>query len=284
MLGGRYFKFRSIQHTPATIRSKSILVFDKNTSLNLFVPHRKSGVDMVIVVDASGSMDLRDYVGSDGHPRTRLQGVREALEILLQRRLTSGSRVSSIAIVVFGANTQMLYPSHCAMVELKSSDQVMDMQRSIRDLSEMGLQRRGVDRTRTEISRALQYAAELLDYYAQESNEKMLVLLSDGADWTEDTTGDTAGEVVRTTHDPAVLADSLHYDSKLRIHTVSISDERALRQYENQKYWSQGWAIPNTKLLDKIADFTQGLFLASPDARSLARLFEELGEGALYPV
>jgi hypothetical protein len=112
----------------------------------------------------------------------------------------------------------------------------------------------------------------------------MLVLLSDGADWTEDTTGDTAGEVVRTTYDPAVLADSLHYDSKVRIHTVSISDERALRQYENQKYWSQGWAIPNTKLLDKIADFTQGLFIASPDARSLARLFEELGEGALYPV
>jgi von Willebrand factor type A domain len=140
-----YFNFRSIQPAPETIRSNSILFFDKNTSLNLFVPHRKSGVDMVIVVDASGSMNLCDYVGTDGRPRTRLQGVREALEILLQRRLTSGSRVSSIAIVVFGANTQMLYPPDCAMVELKSQAQVQDMQRSIRDLSEMGLQRRGVD-------------------------------------------------------------------------------------------------------------------------------------------
>jgi len=285
MLGRGYFNFRSIQPAPEAIRSKSILVFDENTTLNLFVPHRKSGVDMVIVVDASGSMDLCDYVDASGRARSRIEGVRGALETLLQRRLASGSRVSRIAVVLFGANTRMLYPlQDVMMVELESETQIEEMRESIRYLNQVGLERLRVDRMHTDISGALRYAAELLDYYAQEGNEKMLVLLSDGADWTEDTAGESDGEIVRTTHDPAVLADSLHYDSGVRIHTVSISDEQSLRRHEDRRYWNQGWAIPNTALLRKIADFTEGLFIESPDARALARLFDELGEGAMYPV
>jgi Mg-chelatase subunit ChlD len=280
-----YFNFRSTQPAPEAVRSKSVLVFDENTTLNLFVPHRKSGVDMVIVVDASGSMDLCDYIDASGRARSRIEGVKVALETLLQRRLASGSRVSRIAAVLFGANTRMLYPLHdVIMVELESEAQVKEMQESTRNLNQVGLERLQVDRTHTDISGALRYATELLDYYAQEGNEKMLVLLSDGADWTEDTAGVSDGEIVRTTHDPAVLADSLHYDSRVRIHTVAISDEQALRLYEDRKYWSQGWAIPNTALLRKIADFTEGLFIESPDARALARLFDELGEGAAYPL
>jgi len=285
MLGRGYFNLRSIQPTPETIRYKSVLVFDDNTTLNLFVPHRKSGVDMVIVIDASGSMDLCDYVDATGRARSRIEGVRVALDILLQRRLASGSRVSRIAGVLFGANTRMLYPLHdVIMVELESEAQVEEMRESTRSLNQVGLERLQVDRTHTDISGALRYASELLDYYAQEGNEKMLVLLSDGADWTEDTAGASDGEIVRTTHDPAVLADSLHYDSQVRIHTVAISDDQALRRYEDRKYWNQGWAIPNTTLLRKIADFTEGLFIESPDARSLARLFDELGAGAFYPL
>jgi hypothetical protein len=283
--GRGYFNFRSIQPPLETIRSKSILVVDDNTTLNLFVPHRKGGVDMVIVVDASNSMDLCDYVGDDGRAHSRIDGVRGAMETLLQRRLASGSRVSRVAVVVFGANTRMLYPLHDAiMVELESEAQVSDMRESIRNLNQIGLERLRLERTQTDISGALRYATELLDYYAQEGNEKMLVLLSDGADWTEDTAGASDGEIVHTAHDPAVLADSLHYDSGVRIHTVSISDEQALRRYEDRRYWNQGWAIPNTTLLRKVADFTEGLFIESSDARLLTRLFDELGEGALYPV
>jgi hypothetical protein len=285
VLGRGYFNFRSIQPAPDAIRAKSVLVFDENTVLNLFVPHRKSGVDMVVVVDASGSMDLCDYVGSDGRARSRIDGVKAALEILLHRRLSSGSRVSRIAAVLFGANTRMLYPlQDTSMVELKKESQITEIRDSTRYLSQVGLERLQLDRSQTDISSALRYAAELLDYYAQEGNEKALVLLSDGADWTEDSEGVSEGEVVRTTHDPAVLADSLHFDSQVRIHTVAISNEQALQQHEERKYWDQGWARPNTVLLRKIADFTDGLFIESPDARSLARLFDELGEGALFPV
>lgn len=285
MLNRGYFNLRSIQPSSQDIRSRSILVFDDNTTLNLFVPHRRSGVDMVIVVDASGSMDLCDYVATDGRARTRIEGVRNAMDVLLQRRLASGSRVSKVAAVLFGNNTRMLYPLHeTKMIELRDTSSLAGMRDSIKHLSQIGLERLQVDRSHTNISGALRYAAELLDYYAQEGNEKMLVLLSDGADWAEDTAGASDGEIISTVHDPAVLADSLHFDSQVRIHTVSISDKEALRRYEDPKYSSERWAIPNTELLRKIADITEGLFIESPDARSLAKLFDDLGEGALYPI
>jgi hypothetical protein len=284
ILGRGYFNFRSILPSPEALRSKTALVFDDNTGLNLFVPHRKSGVDMVVVVDASNSMDLSDYVGADGRPRSRIEGVKVALEALLRRRLTSGSRVSRIAAMLFGSNTRMLYPLEPGMVELRTQAQLLEFGNCIRYLNSVGLERLGVDRTHTQISGALRYATELLDYHAQENNEKVVVLLSDGADWTEDSEGVSEGEIVRTSHDPAVLADSLHFDSQVRIHTVSISDEQALRRHEDRKYWSQGWAIPNKTLLRKIADSTEGLFLESPDARSLHRLFDELGQGTLFPL
>lgn len=286
ILGRGYFNFRSILPSPEALRSKTALVFDNNTRLNLFVPHRKSGVDMVIVVDASNSMDLSDYVGVDGRPRSRIEGVKVALEALLQRRLASGSRVSRIAAVLFGRNTRMLYPlePEPSMVELRTEAQLVEVRNCTQYLNRVGLERLRVDRTHTEISEALRYATALLDYYAQENNEKVIVLLSDGADWAEDSEGVSEGEIVRTSHDPAVLADSLHFDSHVRIHTVSISDEKALRQHEDRKYWSEGWAIPNKTLLRKIADLTEGLFLESPDARSLRRLFDELGQGTLFPL
>jgi hypothetical protein len=286
MIGRGYFNFRSIEPAPETLWSSTLLVFDERTTINLFVPHRKGGVDMVILVDASNSMDLSDYVGADNRVRSRLEGVRVALEALFQRRLASGSRVSRIATVVFGANTQMLYPQQQggAMVELRNEALIEDIRASTRNLSPFGLQRLSVDRLQTNISGGLIYAAGLLNSFSLEGNEKMIVLLSDGADWTEDVESRSEGEIVSTAHDPAVLADSLHYDSQIRIHTVAISDEQALRKHEDRRYWDQAWAVPNTRLLRKVADFTEGLFFERPDAGVLAKLLDEIGEGAIYPV
>lgn len=278
--GRGYFNFRSVRPSLETLQSNTLLVFNDNTALKLFVPHRKGGVDMVILVDGSGSMDLQDYVGADRRPRTRLEGVRAALETLLQRRLVAGSRVSRIAAVAFASNATMLYPPSPEMVELRNEAQVEEIRASTRNLSIIGLGRIGVERNGTDISAGMRYAAELLDYYYQEGNEKMIVLLSDGAHWKEDT--ESEGEIISTSQDPSILADSLHFDSQVRIHTVAISNEQSLkRHYPDPRYHIKGY-IPDTTLLRKIADFTDGVFFESPDAQVLARLFDELGEGALY--
>lgn len=279
-----YFNFRAISPALDALRSRAVLVFDENTRLNLFVPHRKGAVDMVILIDGSGSMDHQDYVGQDGRPHSRLEGVRDALDTLFQRRLMSGTRVSRIAAVVFGGDTQMLYPLQKAeMVELRQETQLTAMRASVRDLSRIGLERLRVDRNHTNISQAIQYAAELLNYFSEEGNERAIVLLSDGAHWEEKEEKEADGEIITTAHDPAVLADSLHHDGEVRVHTVAISNETAFRRYVDAKTTNVGW-IPNTRLLDRIATSTDGLFIESPDARVLAKLFDELGEGTIYQV
>ena len=100
----------------------------------------------------------------------------------------------------------MLYPlGDAAMVELKGDAQVEEIRASTCSLNPIGLDRLKVNRSHTNISGGLQYAAELLDYYSQEGNEKMIILLSDGADWTEDTESISDGEIVSTTHNPSRL-------------------------------------------------------------------------------
>ena len=276
------FYLRDIQPHPRTLTEKSILVFGENTQINLFLPHRKSGVDMVVVVDGSRSMDHEDFL-LEGRWRSRLDGVRNALDLLFQVRLVSGSRISSMAVIGFGKNTKMLYPIEIAMERNVNEGTINKIHESVRLLNDAGLIRLGVDRSGTEISSGLKLASDLLDLYAQENNERVIVLLSDGANWSEDTSEKGIGEVVPTGHDPAVLADNLRLDHEIRIHTIAISDETTYRKRYPQNP-NQKDAIPNKILLKKIAENTDGFFLESPSADALAQIFEDLGEGSTYPI
>ena len=283
--GRGYFKIRSIEPSLDSPQAKTLLVFDEKTRFKLFVPNGKQrAVDMVIVVDASGSMDLEDYVDANNRPNSRMIGVRGALETLFQKRLVAGSRISRLATVVFAGNAGMLYPVDTVMTDLQNVKQIEEIRRCTRNLCNLGLERLRIDRTSTNISGALRFAAELLNYYSEEGSEKVLVLLSDGADWKADHDSTHDGEIINTLQDPAVLADNLHYDSKIRIHTVAISDEQAFKRYIDRKFWHMTSAIPNTALLREIAQVTRGIFFASPNARVLSKFFEEIGEGNTYPI
>lgn len=282
MLGRASFYFRDIQPIPTNLREKSILVFNESTQITLFIPHRKSGVDIVVIVDGSGSMGIEDFIYG-GRRRARLEGVKIALDLLFQVKLVSGSRVASIASIVFGKNAKMLYPFEAEMKKIVDESQIVSIRESIKHVNDVGLSKIGVDRKGTVISNALIMASDLLDMYAQENNEKMIVLLSDGADWQEDSKDKGIGEVVVTRNDPAVLADSMHLDSNIRIHTIAISDEATFLRYYPDEQGKVG-STPNTRLLRRIAESTDGMFLESPSADLLARIFEELGVGAMYPI
>jgi hypothetical protein len=227
-------------------------------------------------------MDIEDFL-YDGRRQTRLEGVKIALDLLFQVKLVSGSRVSSIAVIAFGKNAKMLYPFEVEMTKLENETQLGAVRESIRHINSAGLAKIQVDRNGTVISTALKLAADLLDLYAQENNEKMIILLSDGADWQEDSKDKSIGEVVPTGQDPAVLADSMHQDSGIRIHTIAISDETTFVRYYPQ-HRGQVASVPNQKLLERIAISTDGIFLESPSADLLTRIFEELGVGTTYPI
>jgi hypothetical protein len=272
-----YFNIHDIVPLPGVIRETTILGIEDRTEINLFVPHRKGGIDMVIVVDASGSMDLRDYIDRRGECLMRIQGARRALETLLEQRLYSGSRVSRFALVAFGKDARVIYPPDREdMVELSSYD-VEAMRREIPNLT------RRVNRDGTDIAEGMDTAADLLYKNAREDNEKIIVLLSDGAHWVEQQ--DTGFKIeVRVGHeDPVMFADNLYDEGQIRIHTVAISNEENLRRYEPQ-YTGQKGATPNPKMLDEIARRTRAKFFSSPDAEILNKLFDDLGKGGLFPL
>lgn len=82
--------------------------------------------------------------------------------------------------------------------------------------------------------------------------------------------------------DAPTFAQELHYSSRIRSNTVAISDEEALAKYE-PRHCGSVVLIPNRRLIELVSEDSQGCFFPNPDAATLTKLFDELGEGVLYP-
>jgi len=278
-----YFRLRSIEPDLQTIQSDTILIFNEQTQLELFVPLRKKAVDMVILVDVSTSMDFCDYVDANNHIGSRLMGVQKALQALFERRLAAESRVSNIAILVFSSEIAALFPpTSLSMIEVKQATRP-DIQKSLKMLNASYLSENIIYRGGTNLVAALHKAMDTFDMCSQEENERLLLLLSDGADWARNTDENRDGEVSGMTDDPVEMAEISHHNSHIRIHTVAISDEQTFKQYiRDPRYINNNKAIPNTRLLRAIATSTRGKYYESPNAKVLTKLFDELGEGIHY--
>jgi len=280
-----YFNVRDINPSLKDLRVPTIFSISEHTDINLFVPHHKGGIDMVIVVDASNSMDIRDYVDSKRGRITRMQGARQALETLFSQRLASGSRVSRFALVGFGQTVRVIYPSDQeSMIEISPSE-IANMRRALPNLT------RQVDRVGTNVAEAMDIAANLLYKNARDDNEKIIVLLSDGANWVAQKETGFQIEVKVGSDDPVMFADNLYDEGEIRIHTVAISDEENVKRYAEKHYQDdmsrpregRVW-VPNPEILEEIARRTRAKFFPSPDAGVLNKLFEDLGQGGIFPV
>src|SRR5262249_31349344 len=136
-------------------------------------------------------------------------------------------------------------------------------------------------------------AAEVLNYYNQEGNEKVIVLLSDGAHlgrhWQEPSDDRGYGEIEISLKDPASLADNLHAASGIRVHTIAITTKEDFQNYRRNATASHtGFDVsntqPDTALLRTIASVTEGIYFEKPGTRGLNKLFDEIGEGVTYPL
>jgi len=280
------FYLRPLNPTLNTLEPGTAVIITKDTFIKLFVSHRKNGVDTVIIIDGSGSMtQYEDYINHRGERDTRLAGVRHALDKLLLQRILSGSRLSRIAIIAFAQYPRMYYPEdEAVMAELHSGQHSDLLHQAIHNLTPEHLEHLQVDGLRTDISAALQYAAKLLYMYSQDTNEKLLILLSDGADWKEDSEEENEGEIDNASKNPVVLAENLYLTDQIHIHTIAISDKATLERFYPDPEDRPRFAIPNTQLLQKIAEVSHGLYSASPDANVLTNLFEDIGQGTTYPL
>ncbi|WP_316764192.1 vWA domain-containing protein [Streptomyces herbicida] len=220
-------------------RREVIVTIEERTAVDLFVPGARSGVDIVVLADCSGSMKCEDIVpfaeyaaatattsrwrgliGSRTRASrgglSRMRALQEALRHLLEVRLQAGGRVSRIALLEFTHHTRQIFPPGGGMAQIDAGTPAeADLFRNA--LGVLKAQNAG-----TDIGNALHEAANLLYHHHKPGNEKLIVLVSDGAHWTPK--GEQgSGEVLMATEEPVSLMEHLHADTGIRLHAIGIS-------------------------------------------------------------
>jgi hypothetical protein len=223
-LGSRPFRVRAIDGRSSSLGLREVTA---TTAIELFVPGSRVGLDVVVLADCSGSMDVADLpdeterVGARWGTttyRTRLEALKEALHHMLAARLRVAGRESRIALLRFNSSVQQRFPLGEGMVAVDSSapPEVVDAFRDAVD----GLYSHGG----TDIPSALLMAAEVLDRHGRPDNDRLIVLVSDGRKWAPKT-ADATGELVFAADDPVSLVAHLHDRRKIRLHAIGISND-----------------------------------------------------------
>ncbi|AGL18918.1 vWA domain-containing protein [Actinoplanes sp. N902-109] len=237
-----------------------LLRIGRDTELMLYARSGRTGTDIVVLADCSGSMSIDDVppvTGEDpyswrsrqpGRASTmrRSEAQRQALLRLLDSRLSTAGRVSRIALVRFTTDCSVVFPAGSGMAEMSADSEpavAADYRREVGRLLPAS--------SNTDIGKALHFASELLHRHGVPGNEQLIVLISDGADWNPKG-AESTGEAVAASTDPVSLMDELHQAAGIRLHAIGISDEAAFRRYwsrEGNGAAPQPWMVPDHRLL-----------------------------------
>jgi hypothetical protein len=264
-VGGVPYRVRDLGLPAAS--SPCIAVVGDSTQLRLFAPGHRTGVDVVILADCSGSMswdDIEDrsdalpggarsrfrFRPSSG-PRTitRTEALQRALSELLATRLRVDGRLSRIALVRFTTSASPHFPRAGAMTELHASSpqEVIDEFRESVSLLR-------AEPAATDIGQALYHAAELLHRHGRPGNERLVVLVSDGADWAPKG-AEATGETVNAVDDPVSLMAHLHEHLGIRLHAIGIGREDDFHAWYRRSGRSgapHASVVPNHRLLEEL--------------------------------
>lgn len=265
------FLVREIEPMPHAV--PSVLQLGPRTSVEVFFPRAKAGVDMVVLADVSGSMSLPDVIGEHGAPIERMRAQKEALGNLLTVRQQLAGRVSRLALVAFDTECRPVFPAHDGMVELDARSDAREWKRFAA----------AIDRLKptgqlTDISRALAHAAQLLCKHGHPENERLVVLISDGA---HAPTPKKAGELEPAMEDPVSLVADLHERLEVRLHAVAVSNREQFQRLASANGWNvdNSAAVPDHDLLAKLADEGEGKISFTGAKHEIVRFFGDLGEG-----
>ena len=138
------------------------------------------------------------------------------------------------------------------------------------------------------MTRALHFAAELLHRQGIPGNDRLIVSVSDGADWKPK--GEEAtGEAVRATSDPIALMEELHNSIDVNLHAVGISDEQIFMTWWNQHHARvEGQPhismVPNHALIQQLVQVGGGDPTRTCGIDVLRDYFVELGQGITHRV
>jgi hypothetical protein len=284
--------------TPPPTADEALYEIDDQTRFSLFAPALRTSVDVVILADCSGSMAWNDIEDrADVAPMTvrrslfglrtrlvpaapvtitRMEALKRALDSLLEVRLATPGRVSRIALVAFTERCTPRFPREGGMVEMDDRAPP-ELIQQFRDA--VALLR--PERAATDIGNALNHAAELLDRHGRPGNDRLIVLISDGADW-KPRSGDDAGEVVRAVEEPVSLMEDLHQRMHIGLHALGISTEEIFSAWLGRTQaaaFPHPSAVPNHKLLEALVAVGGGDPTRTGDATVLADYLSGLGQG-----
>lgn len=259
-INGKPYKIREINPTPAG--RNTIVEINEQTNLKVFSPGYAAGIDIVILADCSGSMGVADltdtadampsnhfWQSSNNRELKRDEALRRSLKKLLETRLRTTGRMSRIALVAFTDNTELRFPRKGGMMEFDdtTSESVIN---DFRDAINLLRAEPGG----TDIGKALHFAAELIYKHGRPGNDRLVVLISDGADW-KPKGQEATGEIVEALQDPISLMEHLHKEMKIHLHAIGISTREIYMRHYNRT--STGLApnvslVPNHELLERL--------------------------------
>lgn len=255
----------------------------RDTQVEVYASAVRAGVDIVILADCSGSMEMDDLPGGAGRQSrpapgkdwiTRMEALQRSLNDLLSVRLQMSGRVSRLALVQFNHRTRQLFPPGGGMAQLDGSSPPRDIdefRKSVKELRSSG---------QTDIGKALYAAANLLYQHGHARNDKLIVLVSDGADWTP-TGEEGSGKVVEAISEPVSLMTHLREDVGIRLHALGISTPDL---YRRRGYKPLEGMVPDHRLLRELVKAGGGDPSAIGGLDVLEEYFSGLGTGVTYTV
>lgn len=190
---------------------------------------QKAARDLVLAVDISGSMDQRDLSDEAGNPVQRLDAVKAVINDFIAER--QGDR---IALIVFGSSAYLQTPF---TEDLDSAAELMTQTQV------------GMAGPHTAIGDAIGLA--LRTFEASEIEQRLLILLSDGADTNSQMSPENATEIAA--------------QEGVRIYTIGVGDPEATG--ENRV---------DLVTLQAIAERAGGAFFRAEDAEGLREIYAEI--------
>lgn len=272
----------------------AVFEITEQTRFKVFSSGMKTGVDIVLLADCSGSMSVDDLSVQEAASErgllsrvfakpaqqsvTRIEFLRTQLQNLLERRLQISGRVARIALVSFTNESQIRFPRNAGMAEFDSNtgeELLQELHGAVALLNAKGA---------TNISQAINFAAELLHQHGRPGNERLVVLISDGAHYVPKGVEST-GEVVEEFEEPVVLMERLHRQLKIRLHAIGISNSEVYRKWcALQHRQPETGFEPNHTLLDRLVQVGGGDLSHQGDADVLERYFSGLASGVTRQV
>jgi Mg-chelatase subunit ChlD len=271
VIGGSTYEIKEVRGA----NRDAIVRIGPETSVEIFAPGARAGVDMVILADVSESMDVADVPKPSGGYVKRIDVLKRSLRALLAVRAAALGPASQVALLAFDSKARTRFPNAGGMATLDAASPKA-VTESFRKAVDQLAPRPG---SHTDIQRALHAAAELLNRHGRPANERVIVLVSDGADCPPRRPEDT-GRVFGALEEPVSLMEHLHRDMRVRLHAVGISTE----EWFHRRCEPNARLVPDHRLLQKLLLAAGGGRPTIGGVDDVGDYFSEVGTGLRYPV